>query len=60
MSELILNDEQASLVDEANGAILVRNSKGRVVGRIEPVLSPEMIAELKQRAAAPGPRYTGE
>jgi hypothetical protein len=60
MPELILNDEQAKLVDQANGTLLVRDTKGRFVGRIQPELSPEMIAELKRRAASPGPWYTGE
>ena len=60
MPELILNDEQANLVHQAVGTLLVRDTKGRVVGRIEPELTPEMIAELKRRAASPGPRYTGE
>jgi hypothetical protein len=60
MPELILNDEQAKVVDQANGTLLVRDTKGRVVGRIEPELTPEVIAELKRRAASPGPRYTGE
>lgn len=37
----------------------VKDTAGRVVGRLDPVLSPEFIAELKRRAAAPGPRYSG-
>jgi hypothetical protein len=59
MSELILTDEQARIVTEALGPVTVRDSKGKVLGNLEPQLTPETIAELKRRAASPGPWYTG-
>jgi hypothetical protein len=59
MRELILTDEQARLVAGALGPVTVRDTKGTVLGHIEPELTPEMIAELKRRAASPGPFYTG-
>ena len=59
MPELILNEEQVNLVHQAKGTIFVRDTNGHVVGRIEPELTPEMIAELKRRARSPGPWYSG-
>ncbi len=60
MQDIILTDEQVKIVTEALGPVVVRDAKGNVVGHIEPKLTPEMIAELKRRARAPGPRYTGQ
>jgi hypothetical protein len=59
MTELILSEEQAKLVASAAGPMRVRDAKGQVIGRLEPELTPEVIAELKRRAASPGPRFTG-
>jgi hypothetical protein len=59
MPELILTEEQAKIVTQTWGPITVRDTKGNVLGYLEPKLSPVMIAELKRRAAAPGPRFTG-
>jgi hypothetical protein len=60
MSEFILTEEQAKIVAQSYGPIPVRDSTGKVLGRLEPLLTPEMIAELKRRAASPGPWFTGE
>lgn len=60
MPELILTEDQAKIVTQALGPVTVRDATGNVLGHIEPKLTPEMIAELKRRAASPGPRYTGE
>jgi hypothetical protein len=61
MSEVILTEEQAKVVFDAfGGPIIVRDSTGRVLGRFEAQLTPEQIAELKRRAASPGPWYTGQ
>lgn len=59
MPEIILTDEQAKQLAEAVAPLEVKDAAGRVVGRLDPVLTPEFIAELKRRAAAPGPRYSG-
>jgi uncharacterized protein YmfQ (DUF2313 family) len=59
MQDIILTEEQAKLVAEAMGPVKVRDASGKVIGHIEPKLTPEMIAELKRRARSPGPRYTG-
>lgn len=57
--ELILTEDQAKMLIGAFGPVTVRDPKGQVLGHIEPKLTPETIAELKRRAAAPGPWYTG-
>jgi hypothetical protein len=59
MVQITLTDEQAKLV-AALDAVRVPDPRGNVLGHIEPVLTPVMIAELKPRAREPGPRYTGE
>jgi uncharacterized protein YmfQ (DUF2313 family) len=60
VSELILTEEQTKIVTQSWGPMPVRDPNGKVLGRLEPTLTPEMIAELKRRAASPGPWYTGE
>jgi hypothetical protein len=58
--EVILTEEQVTIVAEAlGGPVTVGDAAGRDLGHIEPKLTPEMIAELKRRAAKPGPRFTG-
>lgn len=59
MNDLVLTDEQARIVTLAAGPIAVRDAQGNVLGQFEPRPTPEMIAELKRRARAAGPRYTG-
>jgi hypothetical protein len=60
MLEVILTEEQAKIVARAEGQLVVRDPGGKVVGHIEPKLSSEVIAELKRRAASPGPWFTSE
>ena len=59
MVELILTEEQVKILAQAQGPVTVRDGKGVVLGRLEPTYTAEMIAELKRRAASPGPWYTG-
>jgi uncharacterized protein YmfQ (DUF2313 family) len=60
MSEVILTEDQARIVVQAGGPVVVRDPSGKELGRIEPKLPPEEIAELKRRAASPGPWFTGQ
>ena len=60
MPEVILTEEQAKVVAEALGSVTVRDAKGTLLGHIELELTREMIAELKRKAASPGPFFTGE
>ena len=60
MAELVLSDEQARIVSQSTKPISVRDGQGRVLGQLEPELTPQMIAELKRRLASPGPWYSSE
>ncbi len=60
MPELILTEEQTRLLTQVHGPVTVRDAKGNLVGHVEAPLTPEMIAELKRRAASPGPFFSGE
>ena len=60
MPEIVLTEEQAKQLVGGFSPVLVKDPSGRVVGRLEPTLSAEMVAELKRRAAGPGPFYTGD
>jgi len=61
MSALVLTDEQAKQMQLAGGftPVVVQDSSGRVIGRMSPMLSPEMAAELKRRATE-GVFFTGD
>jgi hypothetical protein len=58
--ELILSPEQMKMVENVWGPVPVRDANGNILGHFERTLSPEMIAELKRRARAPGPRFSGQ
>jgi hypothetical protein len=60
MPHIVLTDEQARVIDDANDFIEIRRQDGRVLARIPPDWTPAQIADAKRRAAAPGPRYTGD
>ncbi|HEV3384295.1 MAG TPA: hypothetical protein VG097_05735 [Gemmata sp.] len=59
MPELVLTEDQAKQLAGAFARVIVKDQAGKVLGHMEPALSPEFVAELKRRAAAPGPRYSG-
>jgi hypothetical protein len=59
MPEITLTEEQAQLVALTIGPVLVRDPAGKVLGWLEPELTPEQIAQLKREAASPGPWFTG-
>ena len=60
MPEIVLSEEQAKQLAGGFLPVIVKDATGRVVGRLEPTLSAEMVAELKRRAAGPGPFYTSD
>ena len=60
MQQIVLTAEQVEIVSQALAPVIVCDATGKVLGHIEPKLTPEKIQELKRRAASPGPRYTGE
>lgn len=59
MPEIVLTEEQAKHLRGGFVPVVVKDPSGRVVGRLEPTLSPEMVAELKRRATN-GVFYSGD
>lgn len=59
MPEIVLTEEQARVVAGRPVPVVVKDPSGRVIGQFDSLPSPEWIAEMKRRAASPGPRYTG-
>jgi hypothetical protein len=58
MPEIVLTEEQARVVAGPPSPVVVKDPSGRVIGQFDPIPSPEWIAEMKRRAATPGPRYS--
>ncbi|MEX2092514.1 MAG: hypothetical protein WD971_07540 [Pirellulales bacterium] len=58
MIKIVLNDEQAKTVEEATGAIELRDPQGRLVGYVSRSPSSQEIADAKRRLASAGPWYT--
>ena len=59
MREIVLTEEQSRQLAGAPVPVVVKDASGRVVGQFDPLPSPEWIAEMKRRAASPGPWYSG-
>jgi hypothetical protein len=60
MTQIILTPDQVNLYNQAKTPVQVCDTQGKVLGTLPPVVSAEFIAELKRRAASPGPWYSGE
>ena len=59
MVQIILTDEQAQRVRRAlEQTVQLCDSTGNIVAEIPPEHNAEFLAELKRRAASPGPWYT--
>lgn len=59
MPEIVRTEEQARQLAGTVARVEVKDASGRVVGYMEPLPTPEFIAEMERRAARPGPRYSG-
>jgi hypothetical protein len=60
MVQIKLTEEQARLIQHTLAEPLqLCDPQGKVLRTIAPEYTKEFIAELKRRAATPGPRYTG-
>src|SRR5262245_59644108 len=59
MPEIMLTEEQAKQLAGTVARVEVKDNFGRVIGYVDPLPTPEFIAEMKRRAATPGPRYSG-
>lgn len=60
MSEIILSAEQARLVADAKGPVVVRTASGDVLGILEPVSAANQqdVAEMQARRSRPHQHYT--
>ena len=61
MTQIVLTEDQARLLRQAQSPIRVCDSHGTLLGHIEPLgLTTHQVQELKRRAASSGPWFTGE
>ena len=58
MAEVILNDDQAQTIRNAQEEVIFRDQGGKILARVSPDFTEEDIAEAKRRLATPGPRLT--
>ena len=58
MPQIMLNDEQARVLETALQPIEVLNSKGKLIRVIPPIWTEQDIAEAKKALASKEPRYT--
>ena len=59
MREIVLTEEQSRILSGPPLRVVFKDPTGRVVGEMDPLPDPAWIAEMKRRAAGPGPWYTG-
>jgi hypothetical protein len=57
MPHIVLNPEQARVLNEAAQPVEIRDEQGRVLTRIPPLSEAAVVAEAQRRAQAGGPRY---
>jgi hypothetical protein len=60
MQKIVLTEEQMQVVRQAKAPVRVCDPQGICLGTVDPEITPEFVAEMKRRAKAPGPRYSGE
>jgi hypothetical protein len=58
MREVVASDDLLQAIAESGGDIRFVNAQGVVLGRFEPELTAEELAEIRRRLASPEPRYT--
>jgi hypothetical protein len=58
MNQLVLTDEQAKVVATALKPVSVVDSRGNVLGTIDPLWTEADVAEAKRRLASDEARYT--
>lgn len=58
MVQLVLTDEQARVLAESGGDVVLRDSAGRHLGYVSQGFSAKDIAEAQRRLATPGPRLS--
>jgi hypothetical protein len=58
MRDVVVSDDLLKAIAESNGDIRFVNAQGEVLGRFEPELTPEELAEIRRRLKSTEPRYT--
>jgi hypothetical protein len=58
MRDIVVSDEFLKALAESGGEIRFLNAKGEVLGRFEPELTADELAEIRRRLASDEPRYT--
>jgi hypothetical protein len=58
MHDVVVTDDLLKAIAESNGDIRFVNAQGEVLGRFEPELTPEELAEIRRRLKSTEPRYT--
>ncbi len=58
MRDIVITDDLCRAITEADGDVRFVTASGEVLGRLEPELSPEEMAEIRRRLTSSEPRYT--
>jgi CRISPR/Cas system-associated endonuclease Cas1 len=58
MRDIVVSDDFLKVLAESGGEIRFLNARGEVLGRFEPELTAEELAEIRRRLASDEPRYT--
>ncbi|MBL8800244.1 MAG: hypothetical protein JNM56_40560 [Planctomycetia bacterium] len=59
MVQVILTEEQTRRLKQSWETVQLCDPQGSIICTVQPEMTPEFIAELKRRAASPGPWFTG-
>jgi len=60
MIKITIPAEDAAKLNSSLADFQLCDSSGKILATVRRELTPEFIAELKRRAAEPGPRYSSE
>jgi hypothetical protein len=58
MRDIVASDELLRAIAESGGNLRFVNDRGEVLGRFEPELTAEELAEIRRRLASNEPRYS--
>lgn len=58
MRDIVVSDDLCRAITDATGEVRFLTAQGEVLGRFEPELTPEELAEVRRRLASSEPRYT--
>ena len=58
MRDIVVSDELCRAITDAQGEVRLVTAQGEVLGRFEPELTPEELAEIRRRIVSNEPRLT--